>query len=397
MTRFPALAHRPFRLYFIVQSIALVGGFAYNVALAWLAFRLTGSTLVLGIVGFATMAPTLFVSPIAGLFIDRYSRRQLLIGLHAVVAAHGVTMALLTVTDSMSTPVLIGLALFRGIFFACEIPVRHAFLADLVPDREVLPNAVALHSSALNAARFIGPAVGGALIAAAGEAACFLLHPLVLIAPMLQLSRIRSSDRIRTPEKTPFVRQYLEGWRLAFRDPVIARLLAGIGVMGFAVGPYTFLMPAAVAELYEPRPELVGMLLSAAGLGSALAAFTLAAWRDNRKLLLTALAGNASAGLGLLVFSLGGSVPVAIGGLWLVGFGVIFQAASTNMSIQKRVSDDQRGRVMAIYTAMFLGATPFGSLAFGKLGHWIGAANSMTVGAVITLAGAALTARRLRG
>jgi MFS family permease len=397
MKRFPALAHRQFRRYFIGQSIALVGGFAYNVALSWLAYRLTGSTLVLGIVGFATLAPALVVSPIAGLVADRFPRRLLLLILLSAVAVQGLAMAALTFAEAIEPWLLIALALLRGVLFSCEIPVRHAFIAELVPDRDALPNAIALHSSALNTARFIGPALGGALIATAGEAACFLLHPVALIASLLQIWRIRTPDPVRAPVGQSFVREYLEGWRHAFADPVIARLLAGVFVLGFATGPYTFLMPAVVAELHGARPELVGFFLSGAGIGAALAAYGLALRRGTHRLPAIALAGNVAAGAGLLAFSLSRSVPLGIAAMALVGFGTIAQAASTNMSIQQRVDDARRGRVIAIYTAMFLGATPIGSLAFGQLGQWIGATNVLTVGAVIALAGAAATPLRMRG
>jgi MFS family permease len=396
MTRFPALAHRQFRRYFIGQSIALVGGFAYNVALSWLAYRLTGSTLVLGVVGFATLAPAMVVSPIAGLFADRFPRRALLLLLLSGVALQGIAMAVLTVTDTIDTPLLIAMALLRGILFSCEIPVRHAFLADLVPDREALPNAVALHSSALNIARFLGPAIGGALIAVSGEAACFLLHPVALIAPLWQIWRIRTPARVRRATGQSFARQYADGWRFAFADPQVARMLAAVFVLGFAVGPYTFLMPAAVAELHGARPELVGLFLSCAGIGAAGAALGLAARRGTHRLSAIAFGGNLAAGVGLLAFSLSPSMAVSVGGMILVGFGTVAQAASTNMSIQKRVDDERRGRVMSIYTAMFLGATPIGSLAFGKLGHWIGATNVLTVGAVIAIAGALATGQRMR-
>jgi hypothetical protein len=192
--RFPALAHREFRRHFTGQAIALVGGFAHNVAMAWLAYRLTGSVAVLDVVGFAQAAPTLLVSPVAGLLADRYPRRRMLIGLLGAVALLGLVLAALTATGHVTPTVLVAVALLRGLAIAFEIPIRNAFLADIVPDRTALPNAVALHSSALNSARFIGPAIGGLLIGAVGEAACFLLHPLTLTATLEQLMRIRTNE-----------------------------------------------------------------------------------------------------------------------------------------------------------------------------------------------------------
>ncbi len=397
MTRFPALEHPQFRRYFIGQSIALIGGFAYNVALAWLAFRLTGSVAVLGVVGFASLAPALIVSPFAGLLADRYPRREMLIGLLGFVAVLGIALAALTALGWMNATVLIVVAFVRGMAFAFEIPIRHAFLVDLITDRAVLPNAVALHSTALNTARFIGPAVGGLLIGWVGEAACFLLHPITLTATLIQLLRIRTVPQPPRKSGGSFFGDFVEGWRYAFNDPVIARMLAGVFALGFGVGPYVHLMPAAVAELFGAHPELVGLFISSAGAGAMIAAITLAARRGSRHLQRIALAGNLSAVIGLAAFSRSSWMPLSIAGMLLVGLGVITQAVTTNMTIQKRVDDDKRGRVMAIYTAMFIGATPLGSLFFGQVGQWTGASGALLGGAMLGLAGALLTAWRMRG
>ena len=396
MTRFPALEHPQFRRYFIGQSIALIGGFAYNVALAWLAFRLTGSVAVLGVVGFASLAPALIVSPFAGLLADRYPRREMLIGLLGFVAVLGVALAALTALGWMNATVLIVVAFVRGMAFAFEIPIRHAFLVDLITDRAVLPNAVALHSTALNTARFIGPAVGGLLIGWVGEAACFLLHPITLTATLIQLLRIRTVPQPPRKSGGSFFGDFVEGWRYAFNDRVIARMLAGVFALGFGVGPYVHLMPAAVAELFGAHPELVGLFISSAGAGAMIAAITLAARRGSRHLQRIALAGNLSAVIGLAAFSRSSWMPLSIAGMLLVGLGVITQAVTTNMTIQKRVDDDKRGRVMAIYTAMFIGATPLGSLFFGQVGQWTGASGALLGGAMLGLAGALLTAWRMR-
>jgi MFS family permease len=374
----------------------LVGGFAHNVALSWLAFRLSGSTLVLGIVGFATLAPAVVVSPIAGLFADRYPRRRLLLMLLGAVCVLCLLLAGLTFAGWIGVGGLITIALLRGFLFSCEIPVRHAFLAELVSDRKLLPNAVALHSSALNAARFIGPAIGGLLIASVGEAWCFLLHALTLTATLVQIWRIHTPNAVRAPSGKSFAHEYMEGWRYAFGDPVIAPLLIGVFVLGFAVAPYAFLMPAAVAQAFGPHPELVGWFLSAAGFGAMLAAIGLALRHGSRRLPQVALIGSAAAGGGLLLFGLSPWVGLSLVAMALVGLGTIAQAAATNMTIQARVDDHQRGRVMAIYTAMFLGAMPFGSLAFGRLGQSIGAMQALCVGAVLALAVSAYGAFRSR-
>jgi MFS family permease len=397
MSRFPALAHRDFRLYFIGQSISLVGGFAHGVAISWLGYKLTGSVAVLGALGFVQLAPALIVSPIAGLYADRYPRRRLLTIMLTTVALLGIVLAVLAATGWITATQLMIVAALRGVVFACEIPVRHAFLGDLVRDRSVLPNAVALHSSALNTARFIGPALGGLLIGSLGEAACLMLHPIALLATLIQLQRIRTDDT-REPARAgaSFLSQYFEGWRHSFSDRTISQMLIGVFLLGFGVGPYNALMPATVAELHGAHPELIGIFLSCAGLGAMSASLSLAARRGTMNLRNLALAGNCAAGLGLLLFCSTAWIPAAIVGMVLVGFGTISQAVSTNITIQQNVTDAMRGRVLSIYTAMFMGAMPIGSLFFGQLGQWIGAANAQRAGALLALSSAALTLWWLR-
>jgi MFS family permease len=395
-SRFPALSHLQFRRYFTGQAIALIGGFAHSVAMSWFAFRLTESVAILGLLGFASLAPALVISPFAGLLADRYPRRQMLIGLLSSVAFLGVLLTVLTLLGWVNATVLIVIAFLRGIAYAFEIPIRHAFLVDLITDREVLPNAVALHSTALNTARFIGPALGGLMIAGLSEAACFILHPILLSATLFQLLRIQTVARIIKKPEGSYAQQFIEGWRYSFADPTISRMLIAVLALGLGIGPYANLMPAAVSELYGARPELVGLFVSAAGAGAMVAAMSLAARRSSQHLTIIALGGNLSAVLGLVVFSKTQLMPLAMLGMFLVGLGIITQAVTTNMTIQQRVPDDKRGRVLALYTAMFIGGTPLGSLIFGQLGQFIGAAPALFTGALLALVGLVWTAWMMR-
>lgn len=389
-TRFPALGHLQFRRYFIGQSISLIGGFAHSVAIAWYAYKITGSVALLGVLGFAALSPTLFASPIAGLLADRYPRRQMLIALLLFVAASGLLLSLLTWLDMATPAVLIAIAFFRGIAFACEVPIRHAFLLDLIDDRKVLPNAVALHSTALNTARFIGPAIGGLMLGQFHAALVFLLHPVLVTATLIQLLRIHTIKREAPKPVGSFVEQFVEGWKYAFADPVIGRMLIAVFALGFGIGPYTYLMPAAVAELYGEHPELVGLFVSCAGVGAMAVSMTLAAKRGNRDLQKVALIGNLAAVIGQAGFSLTGWMPVSVVGMFLVGLGIIAQAVATNMTIQTRAPDDKRGRVLALYTTAFMGATPLGSLFLGMLGKYTGASGALLAGSALGAVGAAV-------
>lgn len=400
MARLQALAHPNFRRYFAGQAVSLVGGFAHQVALTWLAYRLTGSAAVLGLVGFASTAPTLVVSPLAGVLADRFPRRQLVMGVLAGVVLQCLVLSLLTWLDRISAAGLIAIALIRGTLFAIEIPVRHALLGELVDDKSALPNAVALHSSALNGARFVGPAIGGALVAWGSEIWCFLLNAATLSVALWQLSRIRTRH-VPKPGHAgePVLAQLRAGFRYTFAHPLIRALLTALFVVGLTIGPYSHLMPGAVADRFEARPELVGLFLSSAGVGALAAALMLASRRSTRGVDLVTVVASACSGLGLLAFSLSSWVPLSMLGIAMVGFGNIAQAAGSNMLIQQSAEDAMRGRVMALYTVMFIGAMPLGSLAIGLLAEAIGTARALTLAAILCLAGSvrhALGIRRLR-
>lgn len=393
--RFPALRHLQFRRYFIGQTIAMTGGFASNVAMAWLAYRMTGSVALLGLLGFALMAPSIVISPIAGLLGDGGSRRRILMAVLGFVALNGLVLAALTASDRITPSLLLLLAATRGIAFACEIPLRNALIGDMVRDRAVLPNAVALHSTALNSARFAGPALGGVLIGTGGEAACFLLHPITLLAVLVQLARIRTQPSpVPARVHASFVRTYVEGWRYALSDRTIGPMLLGVFALGFGVSPYQHLMPAAVSASFGAHPELVGLFLSIAGVAALVASVSMAAAGARRSYGRLAIAGNVAAAAGLGLFAATGSATAASVGMVLVGLGTNVQAMSTNITIQLTVPEDRRSQVMSIYTAMFIGAMPLGCLFFGWVGQSIGAPGALLAGAALAAAGAVLTAVR---
>jgi MFS family permease len=397
MSRLGALAHRNFRHYFVGQTVSLIGGFAHHVALSWLAWRLTHSAAVLGVVGFASTAPALVISPLAGVLSDRLPRKPLLMAVLSGVLVQCLLITGLMALEFLGPATLVAIALLRGVLLALEIPVRHALIAELVDDRAVLPNAVALHASALNAARFVGPAVGGALIAAAGEVWCFVLNAATLSFALWQIGRIptrASHGGARSGE--PLGRQLQAGLRYAFEHRLIRMLLIALFAVGLTTGPYASLMPGAVAELYSARPELVGLFLSAAGMGALAAALILATRRSTRGVASMTVVASFSAAAGLLLFSLSSWVVLSILGMILVGFGNIAQAAGSSMLIQQHTEDAMRGRVMSIYTAMFVGAMPLGSLAFGLVAEHTGTARAMTCASLLCLAGAARHAKSVQ-
>jgi MFS family permease len=395
LDRYPALSHRNFRLYFIGQTISLIGGFAHHVALAWLAYRVSGSAAVLGLVGFAGSVPTAFVAPFAGVLGDRFNRQRVLMIVLSLAALQCLALALMMAWGLESVALIVFLAVLRGVIFACEIPVRHGFLSELIDDRKHLPNAIALHSTALNAARFVGPALGGVLIAAIGEMFCFLLNALTLLVVIYLLSLTRPNAATPNPSGATPLAQLKEGAAYAFSNPAIRQLMLAISILGFALAHYAQLMPAAVSEILHARPELVGTMLASAGLGSMLAAAMLASRRDVRGLARWIFGATCLSALGMTIFALSPWPLLSIVAMFMLGYGIITQAASTNMILQSIVDDDKRSRVMAIYTASFIGAAPMGALCFGFIGERIGMANALLIGSAIAAVGALVYSWRL--
>ncbi len=219
------------------------------------------------------------------------------------VAVQCLVLAALTAAGWMTVSGVIAIALVRGVLFSFEVPLRHAFLGDLVHDRAVLPNAVALHSTAFNTARFIGPAIGGGLIGISGEAACFAFHALTLTATLFQLRRIETPEPRHARAYASFTQDYIQGWRYAFGHRPIRALLLSVFVVGFSVSPYAFLMPAAVAETHAARPELLGLFLSSAGFGAMAAALPLAFRRGIGGQSWIVLIRGLSAGMGITFFA----------------------------------------------------------------------------------------------
>jgi MFS family permease len=393
--RFPALSHRNFRLYFTGQAISLIGSFAHHVALAWLAYRISGSAAVLGFVGFMASVPTAFLAPFAGVLGDRFPRKKVLMIVLCLGVGQCLALVAMMALKLESVALITFLAFCRGVIFACEVPVRHAFLSELVDDRKHLPNAIALHSTALNTARFIGPAIGGLLIAATGEMFCFLLNAASLLVVISLLARTRPNAAPIKPATASPWQQLKEGAAYAFGSPTISAFLLAISIVGFALAHYSQLMPAAASEILHSRPELVGTLLAAAGGGSMLAAATLASRTSVRGLARWILAATCLSVTGMGIFALSPYPALSIAAMALMGYGIIVQAAGTNMILQSIIDDDKRSRVMAIYSASFIGAAPLGALVFGSLGERIGMANALLTGCALAAIGALIYARRL--
>ncbi len=365
----PAFQSRNFRLFFAGQLISLIGTWMQHIAMTWLAYRLTDSTAMLGLVGFASQIPILLFSIPAGVWNDRLDRRRLLLLTQFLAMLQAVALFVLTATDTITPILLLILAFTLGCINAVDLPARQAFVAQMVPDKRDLPNAIGLNSFLMNGSRFIGPALAGLIVALAGEAACFLVNALSYVAVLAALAAIRTSSR---PARAhPSAWQALRaGLDHAFAHPRIRLTLFLVAGFSFFVTPYVVMMPVFARDLFHGNAQTYGFLIGSAGFGSLCAALFLAlrggkqaADGLDRLVGRTALTG----GIALACFAFVPAIQLAFPLLMILGFSVVLTAAGSNTLIQIDVEEEYRGRVMAIFSTAFLGIAPLGSLTVGMV------------------------------
>jgi MFS family permease len=392
---FHALRHRNFRLFFAGQLISLIGTWMQTLAQSWLVYRLTHSAALLGAVGFATQIPVLFLGPIAGMFADRHRRQHIVIATQTAMMFQALIMAGLTLAGRIQVWEIFCLAIMLGVCNAFDIPARQSFLVEMV-GRADLMNAIALNSSVFNGARIVGPAVAGILVAALGEGKCFLINGLSFIAVIAGLLLMKIDTRAIDQETGGKLDQFRAGFRYVHANVAIRSLLILLGVVSLLGMSYMVLMPIFADQVLHSGARGLGMLMTSAGLGALGAALWLA-WR-RRAQGLDRIVARACAGFGASLILFGMSRTLWISLLLLVpaGFCVMALLASTNTLIQSIVSNEMRGRVMGIYTMMFLGIAPFGSLIAGFMAQTFSAPTAVLFCGAASIAGAAVFSLRRR-
>jgi MFS family permease len=384
---FRSLRHRNFQLFFGGQLISLTGTWMQTLAQSWLVYRLTHSAALLGAVGFASQIPVLFLGPIAGIFADRHSRQRIVIGTQTLMMVQALVMAALTLTQTITVWEIFVLALFLGLCNAFDLPARQSFIVEMVGSEDLM-NAIALNSSMFNAARSVGPAIAGILVAALGEGMCFLLNGLSFIAVIAGLLLMKITPRARQFSNARKLEQFKEGLDYVRNHTAIRALLLLLGVVSLLGMSYTVLMPIFADQVLHRGPRGLGELLTCAGLGALMGALWLA--RRQRVQGLDRVVARACGGFGvsLILFALSRSLWLSLLLMVPTGFCIMTQLASTNTLIQSMVSDAMRGRVMGIYSMMLLGLAPFGSLIAGFIAQHFGAPTAVLLCGIASIASA---------
>ncbi len=377
--------HRNFRLYIFGQMISLVGTWMQGVALSWLVYRLTGSSLDLGLLGFTSQLPLFLLPLLGGALADRLNRRRILVGTQTASMLQAAVLAALTLTGRVELWQVYALAALLGCINALDMPTRQSFVVELV-GKEDLHNAIALNSSVFNAARVVGPSVAGILVALIGEGWCFLLNSLSFVAVIIGLLAIRLPRRAPEASRASLLANVLEGCRFAWSTPFVRSALLLLGTGSMLGVSYVTLMPVFAGEVLHSGSRGLGILLGSAGLGSLAAALTLAARRGGAGLEKLVLGAAGGFGLSLLLFSLSRNFLLSALLLAPVGYSMIVFMAGTNTLLQLRTPDALRGRVMSLFTMMLIGMAPFGSLLAGTLAHLLGTPQAVGLCGTATLA-----------
>jgi len=385
-TTFRALRHRNFQLFFAGQFISLTGTWMQSVAQSWLVYRLTGSVILLGTIGFASQIPVFLLAPFGGTVADRFDRRRILVITQSWAMVLASILAALTLSGVVQIWHLFVIAAGFGIANAFDIPARQAFAVDMV-GREDLLNAIALNSSMFNGARIVGPAIAGILVAAVGEGWCFFGNAVSYIAVITGLLMMRISPVIH-PRHGSALAHIAEGFGYVAKTRPIRSILLLLGLVSLMGMPYAVLMPVMADHYLGGGSSTLGFLMGASGIGAVVAALVLASRKEVFGLGRWVAYACAAFGAGLVLFSLSRNFWLSALVLIPVGFSMMTQMSSSNTLVQAMVPNELRGRVMSLYSMMFMGLAPFGSLLAGTLAGYVGAPETIAIGGLVCIVGA---------
>jgi MFS family permease len=366
---FPAFRSRNYRLYFVGQSISLIGTWMTRLATSWLVYRLTDSAFLLGLTGFLSQIPALFLSPLAGVWVDRWDRHRSMIITQVLAMLQSLALATLALSGHINISWILVLTLMQGLINTFETPARQSFVIQMVEDRGDLSNAIALNSSIVNAGRLVGPAIAGIVIAAVGEGYCFLIDGLSYIAVVYSLLAMKNlRPGVRRPPKHVW-HELVEGWHYVVTSPPLRWILLMLGLISLIGMPFTVLLPIVADKVLGGGAHTLGFLTalrrSVVGLGKWLA------------IAASILGGS------LILFGFSHSFWWSMLLMLGAGYGMMQQIVGSNTILQTIVADDKRGRVMSFYSLAVFGFLPIGSLLAGSFAARIGAPATLIIGGVL--------------
>jgi len=389
-----ALRSRNYRLFVGGQLVSLIGTWMQSVAQSWLIYRLTGSAALLGLIGFAGQIPIFILATLGGVIADHANRHRVLIATQTAMMLLAFVLAALTLEGTIRVWHILVLASCLGIANAFDIPARQAFLVEMVGKDDIV-NAIALSSSMMNGARIVGPAVAGIVVATVGEGWCFLLNGLSYVAVIIALLMMTIAPRKDVHPRVSTWHSVLEGFSFAWHTRPVRALLMLLGLVSVMGMPYTVLMPIIADRTLHGGAHAYGVLMSASGSGALVGAAILTMRRHiyglGRWIAITSIGFGAS----LIAFSFSRTLWLSVALLVPAGFCMMVEMAASNTLIQSMVPDRLRGRVMAVYSMMFMGMAPVGALLAGAIAAPVGAPETVAIGGAVCVIGGVVFGAKL--
>lgn len=378
-----ALRHRNYRLFIAGQGTSQIGTWLSKFATSWMAWQLTGSAFMVGLVTFFNNAPTPIIAPFAGVLVDRMNRHRVVITTQILAALQSAALGAFAFTGTMTVWHLIALGAAQGVINAFDMPARQSFLREMIDDPTDLPNAIALNSSMVNAARLIGPAIAAVLVGLVGEAWCFTIDAISYIAVIGSLLAMRITRVVPVARRGRVLADMADGFHYAMSVPLVRSVIAMLAVTSVLAGGYTSLLPVLAAKHLHGGPYTLGILMSAGGLGALSGALYLAS--RTTVLGLGRLIGlvTLGCGIGMMALELAPSTGLAAVFLFLIGMCLMIQMAATNTIVQTITPPDKLGRVMSLYLVAFTGGMPLGAALEGSAAEHIGAVHTFAVAGLL--------------
>lgn len=392
----PAFAKPRFRLFALGQAISVIGSWVQQIALSWLVYRLTGSVLMLGLTGFLTQIPHLFIAPVAGFVVDRLPRVRMLVAINLALSVLAGTMAALAFSEVTDVRIYLVLAVLIGVANACEAPTRQSLLGSIVEERALLPSAIGVNSMLFNTGRVIGPAIGAFLLLHLSEGWCFAVNAASFFAVVAATLAMRLPDARPAGAKGGASQSYGQSLRYLVGLPAAQCFLPLAATVSITALPLQHLMPSLAVEFFRGDQATLGLLMSASGVGALSGAIFLAMQRGHGVQFRLVRIAPAIAGLGLVLLGLSRVLWLSIPALILIGIFVLSTSVSTNTLLQQSVGDEWRGRVIGLYFMCFIGLAPLGNLLAGFLASRIGLGATLVLDGIVLMAVTVAMQVRLR-
>lgn len=390
MNIFRSLKYRNFKLFFYGQSISLIGTWMQKTAVSWLVYRLTGSALLLGLVAFASLIPSLILSPYAGSLIDRHNRYKILVITQVISMMQAGALAAIIFFKFYNIPAIIFLSLVQGIINAFDVTCRQSLMVEMVDHKEDLPNAIALNSTMANLARIVGPAIAGVILSTFGEDFCFIGNFLSYIPVLVCLFLMKLNlGVVERSEKSIWI-ELEEGFKYVSGDRELSSMILMIGISSLFVIPFNTLMPIFAKDLFHGDAGTFSWFESAAGLGSVISAMYLANLRSAKPLKRIVVLASTIFGVSLILLAYSGILSLALVFMAFGGIGMMAQTSAINTYIQTHTIPEMRARAISYYIMAYQGMIPIGSLLIGWTAQAFGPRLAVCLAGIIGLCATAM-------